>query len=216
MKTILLACLVTLGTSVCFAQAEQPGEKPRLSKLAAESDLVALAQLIATEYEYTRGFPSKGFATLRILIPYKQPEPLDQVQVIEEGLKESECYFPEISAWQEGQRFLVFLNRLEADQFKGHPQLCALPVLVTDGNRYAMRIPQDAIDLGEDGRAMVRELIYADPAARLDATELTGTAIEQMIEEQGLRQIGDELIYTLGIELTDVRRLIGPCALEVD
>jgi len=213
MKTVL-ATLISLATSWCLAQAEPAEEKPGLSTLAAESDLVALAQVTATEYEYIRGFPSKGFATLRILIPYKLPVELDLVQVAEEGLKENECYFPETSVWQEGQRFLVFLTHQEVDQFKGHPKICALPVLVTDGNQYAMRLPQDAIDIGAEGQALVQELVYLDPAARIDATELTSTAIAQMVEEQDLRQIGDELIYTRGIELTDVRRLIGPDALE--
>lgn len=213
---LLIASLITLSASLCFAQAEKVDEKPELSQLASESSLVAVAQVVATEYEYIRGFPSKGIATLRILIPYKQPEPLDQVEVIEEGLKESECYFPEISAWQEGQRFLVFLNRLESDQFKGHPVLCALPVLITDGNQYALRMPQDAISMGADGADLVRELVYIDPAARIDAMDMTGTAITKMMEEFSLRRIDDDLVYTLGIGLPDVRRLIGPEALATD
>ena len=97
---LLITSLITLSASLCFAEAEIVDEKPRLSQLATESALVAVVQVVATEYEYTRGFPSKGFATLRILIPYKLPEKLDQVQVFEEGLKASKCYFPPVSAWQ--------------------------------------------------------------------------------------------------------------------
>ncbi len=216
MTRIFIACLFSLNASLCFAQADEPIEKPKLSRLAAESDLVAVAQVVATEYDYIRSFPSKGIATLRILIPYKSPQFFDHVQVFEEGLKKHECYFPEVTAWQEGQRFLVFLEHVEADQFKGHPVSCALPILVTQSNHYALRIPQDAVNLGETGEALIQEIVYADPAARIDATELTRTTIAEMVEELKVRQLGDELIYTQGISLTDVRRLMGPESLAVD
>ena len=124
--------------------------------------------------------------------------------------------FPEITAWQEGQRFLVFMQHLEADRFRGHPQVCALSILVTDANEYAMRMPQDTVILGSDGDSLVREFVYADPAARIDATELTSTSIIKMQQELKVRRLGNDLVYTLGISLTDVRRLIGPEALATD
>ena len=207
-----IVCLLLLGSSLGISQ-EQAVEKPSLPELAAESDLVAIAQVTATEYEYTRGFPVSGVATLRILIPYKTPAAFDLIEVAEEGLKETECYFPEVTAWEEGRRFLVFLAHDEGDRFKGHPRGCALPILVTDSNHYAVRIPQDIVRLGEAGEAAVRELVFTDPAARIYTDELTGTSIEAMIEELHLRKVGDDLIYTRGIILTDVRQLIGPEAL---
>ena len=215
-KNTLIASLLLLGSSWFQAQEEETQQKPSLLLLAAESDLVALAQVVITDYEYTRGFPSKGIATLRILIPYKLPIPLEQIEVTEEGLKEQACYFPEASAWQEGQRFLVFLEHVEVDQFRGHSSLCALPVFVTDNNQYALRIPEEKISLTEAGQAMVREFVYVDPAARIDARDMTRTSIQKMSEEMSMRQIDDELIYTLGIELSDVRRLIGAQALAAD
>ncbi len=210
---LLVASAFSLSCACSLAQAEGTAQKPGLSQLAAQSDLVAVAQVVATQYEYTRGFPSKGFATLRILIPYKSPLPLDQVRVFEQGIKERECYFPEISPWREGERFLVFLEHLEVDRFKGNPDSCALPILVTDSNHYALRIPQDAISLGEKGEALVRELVYADPAAYIDSRALTSTTTAKMVEQLKLRQLGDELIYTQGIRLGDVRRLMGSEAL---
>lgn len=216
MKKILIITIFFMLSGGVISTAEEAVIKPGLSELAAESDLVALAQVVITEYEYTRGFPSKGLATLRILIPYKSPAAFDHIQVFEEGLKDRECYFPEITAWQEGQRFLVFMQHLEAEQFKGHPRACALSILVTDNNEYALRMPQDTITLSSDGESLVQEFVYADPAARIDTTELTGISIEKMQQELKVRRLGDDLVYTQGISLTDVRRLIGPEALATD
>nr|WHW29660.1 hypothetical protein [uncultured bacterium] len=216
MRRYLYVIILLSVSSFCLAQTEAPApaHKPSLSQLAAESDLVAVAQLVQTEYELTRGFPSKGHAVLRLLITYKSPREYDLIQVNEEGLKEHECYFPDTSVWQEGQRFLVFLNQDEEQVFEGHPQVCALSLLVTEQNLYALRMPQESIELGAEGSALVQDLVYVDPAARVDATELTRTAIAEMGERLYTRQIGDELIYTRGIILTDVRRLIGPEALS--
>ena len=56
-------------------------------------------------------------------------------------------------------------------------------------------------------------MVYVDPAARIDASALTRTMIAEMSEALKVRQVDDDLVYTLGIPLSDVRRLMGAEAL---
>ncbi len=113
-----------------------------LSELAEKADLVAVAQVKDTDYVYTRSFPSEGSAYLKILIAYKlKPETGEIIEVYEKGLHPNECYFENPTVFEEGRRYLVFF-RLDPEDpgiYRGLAQGCALEILVTEDNRYALK-----------------------------------------------------------------------------
>ncbi|MEM1411040.1 MAG: hypothetical protein AAGH19_01675, partial [Pseudomonadota bacterium] len=123
-----LGFLLTHGATGASAQEEET-PPPSLQELAAEADLVALVQVLDTDYEYARDFPIGGTAFLRILIPYKLDRPLpDIIQVYEEGLHDTECYFPNPPVTEEGRRYLLFVrqNPDVEDQYLGLDAGCSL------------------------------------------------------------------------------------------
>ncbi|MBT8064120.1 MAG: hypothetical protein KJN94_03800, partial [Gammaproteobacteria bacterium] len=80
-RFVLLAGL--LGASISV-----DGADPRsLAELAAEADLVALAQLRDTDYRRQRNIPVSGAAYLRVLIPYKGVKAGEIIEVFEKGLR---------------------------------------------------------------------------------------------------------------------------------
>lgn len=183
---------------------------------AGESDVVVLAQLERVDYEYRRGFPVDGRAWFRVLLPYKVPRPMERLVVYEEGLKEVECYFPDLPRAEEKPRYLLFLVHDEERKLRGHPQGCALEVLVTGDNRYAVRWPQERLDLDEDARQFVRDLEFQGPLSRVDASDLTRTARAERAEREHMRIEDTTLVYTRGILLEDFRRLLGDTLLAGD
>jgi len=218
MTTALLAALLVPATWA--ADVEDGAPIPRLSELAAAADVVALAQVRDTDYEYTRGFPTGGTAFLRVLIPYRVTRPIgDFVEVYEEGLHAFECYFEDPSVTEEGRRYLVFLRADPEvqDQFRGLEHGCALEVLVTRENRYVLRYPLSGIAVADDIGTLATPVVFADSYAVLAEDEigveernalLAGGHLERL-EEGGYR-------YTEGVPLEDLRPLLGEDNLTLD
>lgn len=184
---------------------------------AATSDLVVLAQLERTDYEYERGFPVAGEAWFRTLIRYKASIPIKGVLIVQEqGLHENECYFKQPMPWDERPRYLLFLRHdPDTGSIRGHPDGCAIEILVRTDNSYAARWPQPAFG-GEHGRgdaqlqSLVEEMEFQGPSARIDGSELLEHQRRARAERDFLRIEGTDLIPTRGIELSSLRRLIQP------
>lgn len=188
-----------------------------LAERAATSDIVALAQLDRIDYEYNREFPVDGEAWLRPLITYRSQAPLKGVIIVrEQGLSENECYFPRMAPWDERPRYLLFLVvDGETGSIEGHPDGCAIEILVTADARYAARWPQPAFG-GDNGRggetlqSMVEEMTFQGPMARIDASDMLIHQRRERAERDFMRLEDSTLIPTRGIELTDLRRLMQP------
>src|SRR6056297_3461140 len=98
MKSLFSACLLSLCALVaqaCLAQTDEAGDdRHPLADRAASSDIVVVAQLDQTDYEYERFFPYRGEAWFRQLITYKSAEALKGLIVVpESGLGDDKCYF---------------------------------------------------------------------------------------------------------------------------
>jgi len=188
-----------------------------LAARAGSADIVALSQLDRIGYEYERGFPVEGEAWLRPLITYKSGSLLDGVLVVgERGLGDNRCYFPRLAPWDERPRYLLFLiEHSENPTFKGHPDGCAIEILVTASGSYAARWPQPAFG-GEHGRggerlqSLVEKMSFQGPMARIDASDMLAHQRRTRAERDFMRLEDSTLIPTRGIELTDLRRLMQP------
>lgn len=182
------------------------------AELAADSDLVVLAQLDRVNYEKRRGFPVEGTAWFNVLVRYKVPQPIDRIRLVEEGFGEDRCYFENVPMWLELPRFLLFLNQAEGRNFEGNRNGCKLEVLVTRDNRYAVRWPQEGLHLtAEEEEQWVRELDFHGPSAYVDVSEMTSIRRED-VQERYFLATDDEnrrYRYTRGILLEDFRRLLG-------
>ena len=218
-----LSTLFLLTTLLLSAQRGHAQDNAHwLADRAATSDIVALAQLDRIDYEYKRNLPVEGEAWLRPLITYRSRVPLEGVIIVrEKGLSENDCYFPRIAPWDERPRYLLFLvNNSETGSIKGHPDGCAIEILVTADGSYAARWPQPAFG-GENGRggktlqALVEEMTFQGPMARIDASDMLAHQRRERAERDFMRLEDDILIPTRGIELTDLRRLMQP-GLEAD
>ncbi len=208
-----------LLTALCFtpllaAAGPEPGNH-WLAERAATSDRVVLAQLDRIDYEYRRGQPVEGSAWFKPLITYKSDgESPAAVVVTEQGLKHNECYFPRVAPWEENPRYLLFLvEDREAGAITGHPDGCAIEILVDSAGGYAARWPQPALG-GEHGRgdaalqARVREMTFQGPMARIDTGDLLAHQRRQRAERDFMEIDGTDLVPTRGIALTDLRRLM--------
>ncbi len=212
----LLHRFLNFAGAAAFALGAAPlaAQEHPLAQRAAASDVVVLAQLERTDYQYTRGFPVDGRAWFTTLLTYKAPRVIERFIVKESGLKDNECYFPEQVAGQEGPRYLLFLVRDPEDGWRGHPDGCALEVLVASDNRYALRWPQPGFG-GENGRgddavqALVGPMDFQGPRSRIDASEMLAHQREARAEAQFLRVDGTDLMPTRGIELGEFRALIS-------
>ena len=197
-----------------------PVEPVSLASLVEASDLVALAQVADTDYVYARGFPTGGTAILRPLIGYKLTRPLEDLfELYEEGLREYECYFDNPPPGEEGRRFLVFAKRNEkvADQYVPPPQGCALEVLVTADNRYALKLPVEGVALSDDLAALGVPMDYADRYAVIGEDDVSPAERDRLLEGGWIEPAGDGAWrYTKGVDLAEVRRLLGPEALTLD
>lgn len=225
-KILAVACSTLLALNLAYAQTDQAADEAEssqpvtisLEKLAAEADLIALAQVKDTDYEYTRDFPSGGSAYLRILIPYKVPNPMDMIQLYEEGLHESECYFQNPTVFEEGRRYMVFLKQdpAKADRFRGLSSGCAIEVLVTDSNYYAVRYPVTGFELSDDLSEFISQYEFADSYALVETDELPPDQRDMLLEDGYLADHEDMLTYTSGIDLSVFRKLLGPAAVMED
>ena len=214
MKTFAVA-IALLASPLAWGQ--DAADPHWLAERAATSDIVALAQLDRIDYDYKRGFPVSGRAWLRPLITYKSTEPLTGILVVrEKGLKENECYFPRVHPWDERPRYLLFLVEDEdKDTLEGHPDGCAIEILVDSRGGYAARWPQPAFG-GEHGRGgpeireLVEEMTFQGPMARIDAGDMLAHQRRDRAERDYMDIDGTSLVPTRGIELTDLRRLMQP------
>jgi hypothetical protein len=212
----VLLVLVLVGAPLAAAAQEQ-AEAHWLAERAATADVVVLAQLDRIDYEYERDFPVGGEAWFKPLISYKSADPLTGVLVVsEQGLKDNECYFPRMAPWEERPRYLLFLNRDE-DQgtLRGHPDGCAIEILVGAEGRYAARWPQPAFG-GEHGRgdaairARVQPMTFQGPGARIDAADMLAHQRRNRAERDAMKLEGTELIPTRGIPISELRALMRP------
>jgi len=219
----LLALALTFAVSG-FAQ-ETDGDvadapPPRLAELAAAADLVALVQVLDTDYEYAREFPVGGTAFLDILIPYKLDRPLpDIVEVYEEGLHPGECYFPNPPVTEEGRRYLLFVRRNPEveGQYLGLESGCTLTALVTEDNRYALRYPLHGLAVSDPVDALAQPVDYADSHAVLDYEELEVDERNDLLARDLVVERDDRTYkLTHGVPLGDIRRLLGAENLTTD
>lgn len=207
MKKILIALLLSLFAT---AWAEPARELRTPAELAAESDYVVLARLEMYEYETRRDIPVEGKSWFDVLVPYKVPRPTHRIRVVEEGFGDEKCYFDHVPLWEEMPRFLLFLIRGDKGDIRGHPDGCAVPVLVTTDNQYVVRWPLDTIALHEDAEDLVQEFNFHGAGAFIDLREETSIRREQIVENQYLVKTEDgRYRYTRGIPLSDFRQLLG-------
>lgn len=212
-----------VSTSQCLAQQSalapvaEPGQATAppanallIEQLASSADVVAIAQVALTSYQYRRGFPVSGYAVLEVLIPYKTEEPIRRIRINEEGFGEDLCYFPPTVPGQEGARYLVFLARHEDGDYRGHPLACSLQVLVTDAHAYALRLPlPDSVALTSEQAEWIEPLSFSDPSAIAGSAELTPGRKQQLAEQVDGVVIDEGVKYTQGIPIRYFRDLIG-------
>jgi hypothetical protein len=207
---VLMLRIITL--TLLFYMPFALAEPISLAELAAGADLVVLAQARDTDYFTRRDIPVSGSAYLKVLIPYKTDGPLDIIEVYEKGLHDNECYFPNPTVFEEGRRYLLFLKQDPDDEsrYRGLPQGCALDVLVDDENRYALRYPASGISLSDSLGDLAIEMSFTDGYAVVNDSDLLPA------ERDAMRSTGDivprssgQWLYTRGVPLTQIRRLMG-------
>lgn len=194
-----------------------------LAARAATADIVMLAQLKRTNYEYQRDFPVGGEAWFQPLISYKPVEGTSGLVIVsEQGLSEHECYFPRRLPWDEGRRYLLFLVRdAESGKVRGHPDGCSIEILVNAEGRYAARWPQPAFG-GEHGRGgpqlqqRVETMDFQGPGSVIDASDLLDHQRRNRAERDFMRVDGKNLVPTRGIELGRLRELMQPGLVPAD
>ena len=204
-------------TATAEEAADASGPAVSLTELAAAADLVALVQARDMDYFMRRDIPVSGSAFLKILIPYKMDQEIDLVEVYEKGLHENECYFPNPTVFEEGRRYLLFVKRDPEDpeRYRGLPQGCALEALVMADNRYAVRWPLAGFRLSDPGEALVTEMTMADGYAVVNDEPLAPAERNAMLEAGQIVSAGeDSWRFTRGIDLSALRRLIDPEALQ--
>lgn len=181
-----------------------------ISELAASSDVVVVAKVLYTSYEYRRGFPVDGYADLSVLIPYKSETTLERIRVRDSGFRTDSCYFPPTYPGQDGARYLLFLSRHPDGDFRGNPLTCKLSVVVTDNHRYALRYPFEGnVGLNDEQQDWVEPLTFNDPHAFAGEAELTpgrkqalAEQIDGVVDERGVK-------YTKGLPVRYFSQLIG-------
>jgi hypothetical protein len=216
-----ISCVTTLLLTVAAAVHAAPETTRKsppadLTALAAAADLVALAQVRDTDYRTQRDIPVSGSAFLKILIAYKADRGDELVEVYETGLHEHECYFPNPTVYEEGRRYLLFLRQDpdDAERYRGLPAGCALEVLVTGDNRYALRYPATGIELGAALDDSAEPMAFADRYALIADEDLAPAERNALRAAGYIESAGDDRWrYTHGVDLAAVRRLIDPDAL---
>ena len=211
-----LLALALAGAVHAAPDPQRDTTPPSLSELAAAADLVALAQVRDTDYRRQRDIPVSGSAFLRILIAYKSDRDDELLEVYEKGLHEHECYFPNPTVFEEGRRYLLFLRRDPDDpeRYRGLPQGCALEVLVTRDNRYAVRYPASGFELNDALVDLAEPMAFADRYALVADEDLAPAERNALRAAGHIEPAGDERWrYTHGVDLTAVRSMIDPGAL---
>jgi hypothetical protein len=216
---IVFAVVLLLSSAATPCAASESAENARpasLTERAATADLVALAQVRDTDYRRQRDIPVSGSAFLKILIAWKADRDAELVEVYEKGLHEHECYFPNPTVFEEGRRYLVFLQRdpEEAERYRGPADGCALEVLVNRENRYAVRYPPGGMDLGDALDDLAEPMAFADRYALVPDEQLPPAERNTLRAAGFIEDAGDgRWRFTHGVDLSAVRRLIGRDAL---
>lgn len=220
MSRIILFILLLPGVQVFGGETDHAEVAPiSLAQLAASADLVVLAQTKDTDYFMRRDIPVSGSAYLKVLIRYKIPREMgrsvDIIEVYEKGLHPHECYFPNPTVFEEGRRYLLFLRKdpENEDRYRGLPQGCALDVLVDSDNGYALRYPVTGIDLSNALGELARDMSFSDGYAIVDDEALLSEQRDAMLSAGEITPYdspGHQWIYTRGIDLTALRKLMGP------
>jgi len=201
----LLSFILALHTAALSAQAQSP-----LAHRAATSDVIVLARLDRTDYQTRRGIPVGGTAWVEVLLNYKSPHPVERLKIIEQGVGEDRCYFPEAPLWAEPARFLLFLQSGENNGFRGHPDGCMLAVLVTRDNRYAVRWPQHGLSIDPSHLHLIRDLDFHGPGAFVDPRGMSRRErSDLMVRYAMVETIDQRLRYTRGVLLEDFRVLLA-------
>lgn len=201
---LLMAC-----TSWAQSHTSDNPYPPTLEELAASSDLIGIAQVYYTDYEYSHSYPVAGTAYLKMLITYRAEEPVELFRVKEKGLHSGECYFPSTEYGKDGPRFLVFLSQGPDGDYIGNPRLCMVPVAVTVDQAYALPYPRPELNLTDAGEAAVMDIEFSDTNATVDASEMTRSMAARKAEELGGEVRGQRIVFTRGIPISEVRSLMG-------
>lgn len=220
----LLIGLLTFGRLVHAAEQAPPDadiehkiSPASLSSLAAKADMVAVAQVKDTDYVYTRSFPSEGSAFLQILITYKPGKAAEEIiEVYEKGLHPNECYFENPTVFEEGRRYLVFFRRDADDpeKYLGLAEGCALEILVTANNRYALKYPLEGIDLADQLDNLATRYDFRDNYAVVPEESLSPTTRDDLLARGLIIPYQGKFKYTHGVDLTAARKLISTEALK--
>jgi hypothetical protein len=216
---LIIFCISGHGSDQVPLNEETSVHNPAvsLSDLAARADLVAVAQIKDTDYVYTRSFPSEGSAFLKILISYKTNNTKAEIiEVYEKGLHPNECYFENPTVFEEGRRYLVFfrINPEDPDTYRGLLAGCALEILVTKENRYALKYPLDGIDLNDTLTDLVTRYDFHDKYALVSESSLSPAERDDLFNRGLIVPYQDRFKYTHGIDLTSARQLIKDDALK--
>ena len=213
-QRFIFSIALMISSLVCAADDT---EKISLSELASQADLVAVAQVVDTDYIYTRSFPSEGTAILKVLISYKANRAGEEfIEVYEKGLHPNECYFENPEFFLEGRRYLVFfsIDPVDPELYRGLPQGCALEILVTEDSAYALKYPVEGIQLEEQFESLATEYRFNDQHALVAEESLSPANRDGLLEREFIVPYEDRFKYTHGVDLTTVRKLIGADALK--
>ena len=226
-------CLVLLIFATALPANEERRVPPiSLADLGAKAEVIVLAQVKDTDYFYRHEHPVSGSAYLKILIPYRIDKPLEIIEVHEQGLHENECYFSNPTVFEEGRRYLLFLQRDpdQPERYRGLTVGCALAVLVKGDNHYALRYPVTGIDLSDPLEHLATEMRFGDSYAIEDEDSFTSTERNILLDAgwivpyeksrkktmpgvPGAPQVdvtNRQWIYTHGIDLATMRKMLGP------
>ncbi len=192
----------------------EPIEFSSLQEAAEWADVVAVAQVVNVDYEQVRELNAQGQAFLTVRVPYKGINKNDLLIVNAKGFEDHQCYYPDRE--NEGQRYLVFLKQSpnNDNEYLGFKPFCQLQVLLDDSGRYNLRYPTDTGI--EFDPALVQDIKYQDPHARIDATEWTSIRRDEYAQQFKTKLITEEdffqkyyfLKYTQGIPLSEIRPLL--------
>jgi len=221
---LVLASLLIFGISVYASEKisdgvenDQEAAPVSLSALAAKADLVAVAQVKDTDYVYTRSFPSEGSAYLKVLIAYKLNKPAEEIiEVYEKGLHKNECYFENPTVFEEGRRYLVFFRTDPDDpeNYRGFAEGCALEILVTGNNGYALKYPVTGVNLTDNLDELAVKYDFRDNYALVSEELLSPTERDDLLARGLITPYQGQFKYTHGIDLTAARNLISTKALK--